>query len=1033
MPTITGTSGPNILSGDIEWREDLQEYVSTPTVDEIFGLAGDDIIDGYFLGDTLWGDEGDDIVRGGDGNDTLHGGPGNDILQGDGYAAGDTGTDFLAGDEGNDYLNGGDGWDYLFGGEGDDELFGNAAYPEGTDGNFLDGGPGNDRLVGTSGANMMFGGDGIDTASLYFLDATEPVDFVALEPGGGYAPMVGGMPYAHVSGIEIFAQLWGGKANDRLGAAYTLPEGAQYTLSGQGGEDTAVLDFSAETGRMAGSSDSSLGWLYLGNLDTGGQLQVSAEHVHYNGNALGGIYLGDGNDILTGLAGNDTFGGGGGDDLIDGAAGADTLYGGEGDDSITGGTGADWIDGQTGTDTAVYAGSFAEYSFSPQADRLRVTSKAGDTDQLFGIERLRFDDGEVAVRPDFNIDSTAFTFTTGTLSQAEGTGGTPAFSFTVTRAGATGLAQSIPWSLAGIAGSGTMPATAADFPGGAFPTGLLSFAPGQTSATIVVPVAADAAVETNERFAVTLGAPPPASVVTKGTAQGIILNDDATIGIAGLAYNLAEGTGGSTGFTFTLTRSGATGGAATVNYAVSGATGSGTTPAGAADFAGGAFPAGTVSFAPGQTSRTLTIPVAADDLLEFNERFAVTLSGASGATIGTASAQGIISNDDVAPPPASFAIARLAASRTEGSSGGTTPFTFTVTRGGNTAVAHSIAYAVAGVAGNGTMPAAAADFDGATLPAGRLTFAPGETSRVLTIPVAADLAGELNERFAVTLSAPSAGAVLGGTVSAEGVILNDDTSLAFTSTNVSRPEGNAGTTAYSFTVSRAGTTSAATTVDWSFAGGGVAGTVAANAADFAGGLPSGGTLSFAPGQTTRTITIPVLGDTNPEGGFNESFTLSLANASSGVSILGAKATGTIREDDAITGTTGNDTLFGTVGADLFVIGQGQDTIWGGNGVDSFRFLPSAAAPANLFTLNDFDPFVAERIDLSRIDAIAGTLANDAFTFIGPMPLTLPGQLHWERLSPHLVEFQGNLNADPAPELRFVLFSPGTPDSTWFVL
>jgi Ca2+-binding RTX toxin-like protein len=84
MPIITGTTGPNILSGDVEWREDLGQFVSTPTVDEIFGLAGDDTIDGYLLGDSLWGDEGDDIVRGGDGNDTLHGGLGNDILHGDG-------------------------------------------------------------------------------------------------------------------------------------------------------------------------------------------------------------------------------------------------------------------------------------------------------------------------------------------------------------------------------------------------------------------------------------------------------------------------------------------------------------------------------------------------------------------------------------------------------------------------------------------------------------------------------------------------------------------------------------------------------------------------------------------------------------------------------------------------------------------------------------------------------------------------------------------------------------------------------------
>jgi len=65
--------------------------------------------------------------------------------------------------------------------------------------------------------------------------------------------------------------------------------------------------------------------------------------------------------------------------------------------------------------------------------------------------------------------------------------------------------------------------------------------------------------------------------------------------------------------------------------------------------------------------------------------------------------------------------------------------------------------------------------------------------------------------------------------------------------------------------------------------------------------------------------------------------------------------------------------------------------------------------------------------------MAGTLANDAFTFIGPMPLTLPGQLRWERLSPHLVEFQGNVDTDLAPDLRIVLFSPGTPDHTWLVL
>ena len=905
MPVVTGTPGPNTLTGDFIWREDLQQFVYAETADEIFGYGGDDSLYGGALNDVLWGGDGNDYMVGETGDDILHGEADDDNM------GGGAGHDVMFGDGGNDTLYGDIGHDAIFGGAGNDHIVGGTGDGAETEGDELDGGEGDDWIFADSGPNIIQGGEGTDTAHVFFIGQTQKVEFVALVPGAAIVPLVGGKPYGAYGGIEHYGNIWGGKGDDLLGGAYSLPAGASFTLQGMEGDDTAVIDVSAIAAPMQGGFSGGYGSLQ--NTATGGSLAITAEHLRYTGNALEGVYAGDGNDTLTGMSGADIFGGGDGHDTIDGAAGGDTLYGGDGDDTLTGGTGEDWIDGQTGTDTAVYAGAFADYSFSPQADRLRVTSKGGETDQLFGIERLRFSDGTVVVRPDFTIGSSSFAFTTPSVNKPEGTGGTTAFAFTVTRSGDLGIPQSIGWSAAGSAGTGTVPAAAADFAGGILPAGTLSFAAGQASATLTVNVAADSAVELNERFAVTLGAPPLAGVVVTGTAHGIIRNDDTT------------------------------------------------------------------------------------------------------------------------PPTASFAIARLAASRAEGSSGGTTPFTFTVTRAGNTATAHSIAYAVAGIAGTGTMPASAADFADAALPAGRLTFAPGETSRVLTIPVAADLAGELNERFAVTLSAPSSGAVLGSATSAGGIIVNDDTSLAFATAHVSRLEGNAGSSAYSFTVSRSGATTGTTTVDWSFAGGGVAGTVAANAADFAGGLPPGGTLTFAPNQTARTITIPVLGDTNPEGGFNESFTLTLANASGGAAILGAKATGTIREDDTIYGTTGNDSLFGTAGGDLFVIGQGQDTIMGGNGVDSFRFLPSAAAPGNLFTLADFDPFVAERIDLSRIDAIAGTLANDPFTFIGPMPLTLPGQLHWERLSPHLVEFQGNLNADPAPELRFVLFSPGTPDSTWFVL
>jgi Ca2+-binding RTX toxin-like protein len=106
----------------------------------------------------------------------------------------------------------------------------------------------------------------------------------------------------------------------------------------------------------------------------------------------------------------------------------------------------------------------------------------------------------------------------------------------------------------------------------------------------------------------------------------------------------AEGNSGTTAFTFTVTRSGDTTGASSANWAV---TGNGSRPANASDFSGGVLPSGTVSFAAGETSKTIAVNVAGDTTYEPDEEFTVTLSDPStGAVIGTASASGIIRNDD---------------------------------------------------------------------------------------------------------------------------------------------------------------------------------------------------------------------------------------------------------------------------------------------------------------------------------------------------------------------------------------------------
>ncbi|WP_206367642.1 hypothetical protein [Sphingomonas piscis] len=114
----------------------------------------------------------------------------------------------------------------------------------------------------------------------------------------------------------------------------------------------------------------------------------------------------------------------------------------------------------------------------------------------------------------------------------------------------------------------------------------------------------------------------------------------ASYGIAALSADKVEGDAGTTAYTFTVTRPSGTG-AEIISYTVTG-TGSGPAAADAEDFAGSVYPTGSVAFADGVTSMTLTINVAGELLNEVDEAFTVTL-GVPDAP----SAQGTIRNDDI--------------------------------------------------------------------------------------------------------------------------------------------------------------------------------------------------------------------------------------------------------------------------------------------------------------------------------------------------------------------------------------------------
>ncbi|MCO8121088.1 M12 family metallo-peptidase [Stieleria sp. TO1_6] len=117
---------------------------------------------------------------------------------------------------------------------------------------------------------------------------------------------------------------------------------------------------------------------------------------------------------------------------------------------------------------------------------------------------------------------------------------------------------------------------------------------------------------------------------------------------------------------------------------------------------------------------------------------------------------------------AQLSIAATDAVKLEGNAG-TTAFTFTVTRTGDTNGADNVAYSVTGTGGD---PADADDFGG-SLPTGVVNFADGESSQIITIDVSGDILVESDEGFTVTLSDPSVDAVITNAM-AEGLIENDD-------------------------------------------------------------------------------------------------------------------------------------------------------------------------------------------------------------------------------------------------------------------
>lgn len=400
----------------------------------------------------------------------------------------------------------------------------------------------------------------------------------------------------------------------------------------------------------------------------------------------------------------------------------------------------------------------------------------------------------------------------------------------------------------------------------------LTFNDGETSKTFDVPITDDTIYEGSETFNILLTNPQNYVEIGTPSSAVVTINDnDSQPSMSIDNVTLAEGDAGTTNFVFTVSLSNlsAFGASATVNTADGSATLANN------DYA--AIVNGNVTIPAGSLTANVTVPVNGDVNVESNESFTVNLTGITGASAGTTTGTGTITNDD--NPQPTFSIDDV--SLNEGNAG-TTAFTFTVSL--TPAAASTVSVDVATANNTAT---AGSDY---TTKSQTLTFLAGQVSQMFAVDVNGDTTFEGNESFDVNLTNASAGTMIGD-ASGSGTIQNDDLLPSISINDVSQLEGNAGTTNFVFTVSLSNPSSQTITVDFATANGSATapGDYASNA----------NTLTFAPGITTQPITIAVVGETTNES--DETFTVNLANASN-ATILDNIGTGTIQNDDSPTPT-----------------------------------------------------------------------------------------------------------------------------------
>lgn len=370
----------------------------------------------------------------------------------------------------------------------------------------------------------------------------------------------------------------------------------------------------------------------------------------------------------------------------------------------------------------------------------------------------------------------------------------------------------------------------------------------------------------------------------------------------------------------------------------------------------------TLTFAPGATTATITVPVTPDLAVETGEGLSVALSNpGAGSALRSGLTTAAVSLMD--PPIPEFSIAAGAASAVENTSA-----TFTISLSAAQTLATSVDFSLAGTGGAvvGTdTGAVVVSGTGVTVSGSTITFAPGATTATVTVPVTFDTTAETGEGISVSLSNPVSGTVVSSTASAANTALTDPPAPTFTLTSNAAGTPTQEGHAITFTVTPSGVVTSDTTLTINLAGAQVGAiTSLASAADF---NPNSTTLTFKAGETAaKTASVTVVSDSTSEGiegykaslldsGFNEKSSITGTINDPVPSLTLTQSTGSVDEDATVVYTVTSDiaaptggitvpyTLSGTAtpGTDFTNSASGTITIAAGATTGSLSIRPSA--------------------------------------------------------------------------------------------